>query len=438
METKEIIEPRQQAPVWKRLPVAAFLTGSVISYVGDMLTLLAVPWFVLQTSRSLAQTGITAFCSALSLALSSFLCPRLVDRLGYKRTSVLGDMLSSVTVALIPFLYQTFGLAFWQLLALVFLGGLLKSPGVTARSAMTPEIARITGMRLEMMNALSDGIIRVSRFIGAPLAGVLIVVIGTSNLLWFDSLSFALSAVLIGFFVPAASSALELAEESSGYFAELWAGLRFIQRDTLIFSMLMVGIVTNLIDSAWAAVIAPAYFLQVFHSPIFQGIAIATFGGAAFVGTLIFGMVGHRVSRRLAFGIGYTVGGALRFWVYLLRFFPLIVVWQAIGGLAISPVNPLGDTVLQERTPPKMRARIFGTFSALIMVAVPLGTFVSGFIATWLGLPLTMMIMGALYLLSTLSLLLNPALKHMERRPLIQEGEHKHENLPLPLSCEIE
>lgn len=438
MNTKEEIKPQQQALVRKRLPIVAFLIGSVISYVGDMLTLLAIPWFVLQTTRSVTQTGITAFCSALSLVLSSFLSTRLVDRLGYKRTSVIGDMLSGVTVVLVPLLYHTSGLAFWQLLVLVFLGGLLKSPGVTARNAMAPELAQIAGMRLEMVNALSDGIARVSRFIGAPLAGVLIVVIGTSNLLWFDGLSFALSAMLFSFLVPATIPVIGSTGEDSGYFAELWAGWRFIRHDTLIFSLLMVGIVTNLVDAAWAAVIAPAYFLQVFHSPIFQGIAIATFGGAAFVGTLIFGVIGHRLSRRFAFGIGYVVGGALRFWVYLLRFFPLIVVWQAIGGLAFSPVNPLGDTVLQEHTPLQMRARVFGTFSALIMVAVPLGTFVSGFVVTWLGLPLTIAIMGALYLLSTLSLLLNPTLKDMERGPIVQEQEHKHENLSLPLSGEIE
>jgi hypothetical protein len=36
---------------------------------------------------------------------------------------------------------------------------------------------------------------------------------------------------------------------------------------------------------------------------------------------------------------------------------------------------------------------------------------VSGFVATWLGLFPTIVIMGTLYLISTLSLLLNPAFK---------------------------
>ena len=409
-----MLESQQPTSPRKQIPIYAFLLGSVISYVGDMLTLLAIPWFVLLTTRSVTQTGITAFFSALPLVLSSFFSSALVDRLGYKRTSVIGDILSGITVALIPLLYSTIGLAFWQLLALVFLGGLLKSPGVTARSAMIPELAQIAGMRLERVNALSDGIIRVSRFIGAPLAGILIVLIGTRNLLWFDGLSFAISAILIGFLVPATAPEIVPAEEeTSGYFAALWAGLRFIGRDSLIFSMLIVGVVTNMIDAAWSDVIAPAYFLQFFHSPVFLGITMAALGGAAFIGTLIFSVIGHRLPRRLTFGIGYTVGGALRFWVFLVPFLPLLVAWLIIAGLAISPVNPLADTVLQERTPPKMRARLYGTFNAVIMVAVPLGTFLSGFVETWLGFRLTLIIMGALYLISTLSLLLNPSLKEM-------------------------
>ena len=416
MKIEDSKNTHPQPPARRHLPLHAFFTGNVVSYAGDMLALLAVPWFVLQSTGSIAQTGITAFCSTLPLILSSFLSTRLVDRLGYKRTSVIGDVLSGVTIVLIPLLYHTIGLAFWQLLILVFLGGLLKSPGVTARNAMVPDLAEIAGMRLEMVNAFSDGITRLSRFIGAPIAGVLIVLIGASNLLWVDGLSFAFSAIAIGFLVPATSVTDTEDRErgtTSGYFTALWEGLHFIRSDTLILSMLLVGIVTNMIDSAWASVLAPAYFLQVFHSSIYFGITVAVFGGAAFVGTLIFGVIGHRIPRRLAFGSGYLIGGALRFWIYLIQFFPLIVIWQIIAGLAIASVNPLVDTVLQERTSVKMRARVFGTFNAMLLVAVPLGTFVSGFVASWFGLPLTLAIMGTLYLVSTFTLLLNPALKKM-------------------------
>src|SRR5579883_1548371 len=219
--TGKSMVPQQESSQLKRLPITAFFVGSAISYVGDILTLLAIPWFVLLTTGSVTKTGITAFFSTIPSVFSAFFGSIIIDRLGYKRTSVIGDIASAIAVMLVPLLYHTVGLAFWQLLALVFLGGLLKSPGVTARSAMAPELAQAAGMRLEMVNALSDGMIRVARLIGAPLAGILIVLIGTSNLLWFDALSFALSALLIGLFVPRMAMSVPDEEGEANYFAAI-------------------------------------------------------------------------------------------------------------------------------------------------------------------------------------------------------------------------
>jgi MFS family permease len=410
--TQSILQSTQPTT---QLPIIAFFTGSAISYVGDMLTLLAIPWFVLQTTGSVVQTGITAFFSTLPAVFSAFFGSALVDRLGYKRTSVIGDIASCLTVLLIPLLYSTLGLAFWQLLALVFLGGLLKSPGITARSTMVPELAAEANMRLERANALSDGLARVSRLIGAPLAGGLILLIGTSNLLWFDALSFAISALLIGLFAPPTSPIPQIQQSESSYLKSLWSGVRFIQHDSLILSLVIVILITNMIDAAFFSVIAPVYVKENFHSPLPLGILSAALGGAGFVGTFIFAAIGHRLPRRLTFGLGFTIGGALRFWMFLLfPILPLLIAWSIIAGLAISPINPLTDTIMQERLPVEMRARVFGTMSAGFLAGVPIGTFASGYIVSWLGLPTTILIMGTLYLLATLSLLVNPVLKGME------------------------
>ena len=73
----------------------------------------------------------------------------------------------------------------------------------------------MASMRLERANAFSDGLIRVSGLIGAPLTGVLIAVIGTSNVLWLDAASFAISALLIGAFVPATATMIKAEERRS-------------------------------------------------------------------------------------------------------------------------------------------------------------------------------------------------------------------------------
>lgn len=415
---EETQQTQPAAPQARQLPMLAFYVGSAISYVGDMFTMLAIPWFVLQATGSVTQTGITAFFATLPSVFSAFFGSALVDRLGYKRTSVSGDIASGITVLLIPLLYHTVGLAFWQLLALVFLGGLLKSPGSTARHSMVPELAALAALRLERANAFSDGINRVSGLIGAPLAGVLIVIIGTSNLLWLDAASFLISALLIGFFVPDVAVALpdDAAICEQRYLKRLWEGVRFIRHDALICSLVIVILITNLIDGAFFSVVEPAYIKHIFNSAIPFGLIVAALGGAAFVGTLIFSAIGHRLPRRLTYGIGYTIGGAFSFWVFLLwPILPVLIGWQIIAGLAISAVNPIIGTVMQERLPVNMRARVFGTMSAGTLAGIPLGTFISGFVVSWIGLSSTLLIMGALYLLTTLSLLVNPIMRQMDK-----------------------
>jgi MFS family permease len=417
----------------RRLPLGALYAANAISSIGDVLTLLAIPWFVLQTTGSVAQTSVTAFCSLAAITLSAFFGSAAVDRLGYVRASVLSDLLSAVSVALIPLLYATVGLPFWALLALVFLAGLLTTPGGTARGALVPDLAQLARARMERVTAATDGVNRVARFIGAPLAGVLIVVIGTSNLLWLDAASFVVSALLIGLLVPtraAAPAARETqakgdgntadargdAGATGGYRARLGEGVGFIRRDPVVLSIVAAVMVTNLLDAGLSSVLMPAYIRQVFGSAVVLGSMVAAFGGAAFLGTVAFGAIGHRLPRRLTLGISFTLGGAPRFWTLaLVPIAPLLVAVSAFAGFCLGPVNPLLDTVQYERIPAALRARVFGAITAGAMLGTPLGALLAGGLATWLGLPATLLVFGLVYLLATGSLLVNPALRGMEK-----------------------
>jgi len=421
----------------RRLPLYALYTANAISASGDVLTFLAVPWFVLQTTGSVAQTGITAFFSTASIAVSALFGGALVDRLGFRRMSVLSDVLSGVGVALIPLLYHTVGLPFWTLLALVFLAGLLTTPGATARSALVPDLAQLGQVRLERASAATDGVNRISRFIGAPLAGVLIGTIGTSNLLWVDATSFFISAAIIGAVVPVHTrpssthsthsthsappeEALEEPHTAGGmaalrrYLSGLREGIGFLWRDHLLFSLIATVMVTNLLDAGFASVLLPASIKQTFGSAVILGGMVAAFGGAAFVGTVVFGAIGHRLPRQLTLGIGFTLGGASRFWVLVFAPIPwVLLVVSAVAGFCIGPVNPLLSTVEYERVPSALRARIFGTITAGAMVGMPLGGLLSAACASWIGLQGSILLFGACYFVATMSLLVNPAVRAM-------------------------
>jgi len=63
------------------------ITETALFECGQHTDLLAIPWFVLQTTGSVTLTGIVGFFSLLSTIVSGALSGVLVERLGYRRTS---------------------------------------------------------------------------------------------------------------------------------------------------------------------------------------------------------------------------------------------------------------------------------------------------------------------------------------------------------------
>jgi MFS family permease len=410
----------------RRAPLLVLLLANAISYVGDVLALLAIPWFVLQTTGSLTRTGLAAFSAALGVAAAALGGSVAVDRLGYKRMSLLSDGISAVAVASIATLERLGALAFWELLVLVFLVGLAATPGRTARAAYLPDLAAAGRVRLERATAAADGSMRISGFIGAPLAGVLIALSGATTLLWLDGATFACSALLIGLLVPSARAARAAAPAADAapprrgrWLAEIGEGIGFLRRDAVLLAIILTVMVTNLLDAGFSAVLAPAYVRATYASAIPLGGMIAAFGGGAFLGTVAFGAIGHRLPRRLTLGIGFTLAGPSRwFALVLIHNVPLLVAIAAVAGFCIGPVNPLLSTVEYERVPAALRARVLGLVTAGAFLGTPLGGLASALLGARVGVAAALLSFGGVYLVATLSLLINPALRAMDPAPI--------------------
>src|SRR5699024_5897530 len=111
------------------------------------------------------------FAGALATTLSLLFGGPLVDRIGYRRASIIGDLASAASVVAIPALYQTVGLAFWQLLVLVFLGALLDIPASVARFSVLPDFAKRAAMRPERAYAVSETLLSTAPLAGPPVGG---------------------------------------------------------------------------------------------------------------------------------------------------------------------------------------------------------------------------------------------------------------------------
>lgn len=402
-----------------RKPLFGLLAANVISITGNRLTQLAIPWFVLQTTGSVAKTGLVGFFSLLPFVISSALGGVIVDRLGYRRASIVSDLASGAAVLGVPILYNTVGLPFAALLALVFAGALLDAPGQTAREAMLPDLLERAEMTLERGTSLFDGVSRAANMLGAPLAGVLIAVVGPTNVLVLDAATFAVSALIMRAFVP--SGRRDHAEtEAEGYFAQLRAGYRFLWRTPIVRAIVIMVLVTNTLDAGMGGVLMPVYADTVLDSVLALGLMAGAMGLTAFLGTLVFAWVGHRAPRVATLVIGFTIGGPCRF--FLLAAMPgvgVAVVGFAIAGIGIGPINPILGTVGYERIPPELRARAFGALSAGVMAGAPLGALLAAACVELASLQATLIAFGVVYLICTLSPLVVPAWRTAGRRPLV-------------------
>ncbi len=401
-------------PERNRLPLLALFAANAISMVGNVLTAIAIPWFVLQTTGSATQTGITGFFSILPVIVAGLFGGTLIDRLGYRRTSITADLASGLTVALVPLLYFSVGLQFWPLMILVFLGALLDAPGSTARAALIPDLAELAGMPIERAAATNQVIERSSRLIGAPLAGLLIAALGTANVLWVDAVSFVISAGLVAGFVTG-RAARPAAQPRGQYFQELGEGLKFLFNDKVMLALVVFVMLTNSFDAAHGGVVQPVYMNQVFGNALDLGLLIAANGGGAVLGALIYGAIGHRLPRHATFVLMFMLTST-RFWVMAL-FPPLPVILLAtfIASIGAGPLNPIINAVEYERIPPQMRGRVFGTITAGAWAAMPLGTLLGGVATEQLGVQTMLVLIGSIYFLTTLSMAFIPAMRQMNR-----------------------
>jgi MFS family permease len=404
-------------PERRRLPLYALFVADTISLSGNVVALVAIPWFVLQETGSAALTGLTGFFTWLPVVFSAFFGGVVVDRLGFRTTSIVADFASAAAVAAIPALHLTVGVELWQLFVLVFLGALLDAPGATARRSLLPELVELAQMRMERATSIVQAIRQGSFLVGAPIGGVLVAVLGAPNALWVDAASFLASAALVGGLIPAAVL-LPPREEKTGYFADLAEGIRFVWRDRLIRAIVLTVLLTNFLDAPLASVILPVFVDNEFGSAEHLGLLLGVFGAGAIVGAAAFGAIGHRLPRRRTFVISFFLASIPYVALATTPSLWATLVIAAAFGIVGAPLNPILNTVGFERIPAVLRGRVLGTITAAAYSAIPLGILGGGLMLEAIGVGPTLLAIGLCYVAVTGYGFFNAAFRAMDERPV--------------------
>lgn len=377
-----------------RVALPALIAASGISALGNGLTMVAVPWFVLVTTGSAAKTGLAGAATSVAIVIAGIFGGTLVDRLGFKLASIIADLASGVTIALIPTLYFLDLLSFWMLLLLVFLGAVLDAPGNAARRAMIPELVKRARSTLERANSAMQFAQLTTGDLFAPMiAGILIGLIGAASILFIDAGTFAVSMLIVALAVrnPPVSTASAVAETSDAdstkgsYFSELREGLRYVLNDSFLSILIPMSVVINFLISPLFVIALPVLANETFDSSRALGIMLAGFGAGAGAGTLAYGAFGHRMRRYTVYW-GAIAGISVGLWLLTAA----AGVWIAtlatvLIGIAVGPVNAAGMVIMQIRVPERIMGRVLGLLYASSSLATSLGLVIGGVVVQWFG-----------------------------------------------------
>lgn len=399
--------------------LVVLLSAHGLSLVGNAVTIIVVPLYVLELTGSVAATGVAGAFATVPVIIGGAMGGVLVDRFGFRLAAVVADVASGLTVLAIPLLALTGRMPFGVLLLLVFLSGLLDTPGRTAKEALVPDFASDAGMPLTRATAASSAISRSAMLVGAAIASVLLVSIGSLNSLFVDAATFAVSAALIGIVLPRTATSdpsPSVLQAPTSLWVQFKVGIGYAARTPIIRSIVVLVVVTNLIDSAGFLVIFPVYARSVTPDGSFLGLMMGCFAGGALLGALMFAKFGHRLPRRALLVGGFLVAGPLPYAAIFVMVPPAVVLSaMALAGIAAGSINPLLSATLYEIVPRELRARILGAITTGVTAGMPLGSLIAGVSVELWNMETVLLVAAVVYCVMAVTPLFGKSWKALER-----------------------
>jgi MFS family permease len=406
----------------RRVPLYGWLTAEAVSLLGTRVSMIAIPWLVLVTTGSATRTGLVAAAELTPLVIFKATGGPLVDRVGPRRMAITADLLSMVSVGLIPLLHSTGHLTFPVLLVLVAIGGALRGPGDAAVGAMIPGLVASAHVPFERATGLASAIERGATMIGAALAGGLVATIGAADAVAVDATSFGVCAVVLLVTTRGLDErgvgGLDRPDDlpKTSYLGELRAGWDFLRHDAVLMSLCLMIAVTNLLDLAWSAVLLPVWARDSGAGVGALGLVFSVWGGASMLGSFVAAAYGTRLPRFTTYVVAFLVTGLPRFVLFALGV-PLwaILAMCVVGGCASGFLNPVINAVEFERIPPPLVGRVTALSGAMCWSMMPLGGVLGGVLVSGIGLDPALLVVGLCYFAATMAPALMPRFREMDR-----------------------
>jgi MFS family permease len=255
--------------------------------------------------------------------------------------------------------------------------------------------------------------------LGAALAGGLVAVLGATNALVVDAVSFVLSALALLVSTRALPTPAPMAEdEDASYGDRLREGWRFLRGDRVLLGIAVMVALTNLLDAAYVTVLVPVWAIESGGGAGAIGLIFAVFAGASALGAVCASAWAARLPRHKTYLVAFLVCGLPRFLVFGFDVpLGLVVAVAMVAGFAAGFINPVLGAVIFERIPPPLVGRVSSLTTAMCFALIPFGGLLGGVLVTGLGLSPAVILVGLAYFAVTMLPAVDPRWREIDRRP---------------------
>jgi MFS family permease len=352
--------------------LATLLAAEVISSTGTQMTWLALPWFVLRETGSPQRMTWVIIAEVLPVAVFGFWGGAIASRVGTRRTMLACDLARVPLFAAIPTLHFAGLLPFPALLAIVAATGVFLAPYFSVQRAVVPELIGEEQADVAQAAALFQAANRLTIFLGPPLAGVLISLIGTANVLYVDAATYGAAFILVGAFVRLPEVVTE------GAPAGVLDGVRFMLQDKLL--RLWTPAFT-VIDICWQLLFAslPVLVVTSYHAnPRILGWLFGAMGGGALLGAFVSMPIVRRVEALTLGAVAFSLEMASLWILAIPAPWELALTGMALAGFFTSIVNTPTHALITLRIPREIRTQALASFGVFQCIGSPIGLLLAG------------------------------------------------------------
>ncbi|MEB0043069.1 MULTISPECIES: MFS transporter [unclassified Pseudomonas] len=389
----------------------------LLMVLGGRCNQLAVAWWALQETGSAHYFANMIACSITAEVLAKPLLGWLGDKYNKILIIKLASWISLLTALLMVVLSAMGSFNPWAVGALMMISSAIVGVRDPLQASVIPLFADDDKVSLAFRT--KSVMSSFSILLGPVLASVLIYAGGITFAFAADFVAVLIAGALIAT-VPSHIGATDEGEKApASGFNMIYSGFKVVYGVKAEFYLAIIAMLINFALFPFFTILIPLYVKDVIQYPVtYIGLLDSCFGLGILAGSYkIIGWLSGCVPRDLCVSAGFALLGCNLVVVGTVSSSFIVPVAFFCGGVGLMLINIPTSAVRLLATPKRHRNRIFATVSFLSAAASPVGSFAMDTLIAYLGITLTITLLGVMVLLLSALVFLVPDFKTFMRSP---------------------